>query len=100
MMWARVKGKAENSLKSLPFKAVYIFRPAYIHPVKGVKPTLKMYKYLGFLHPVLKALFPKFVTTTAEVGQAMINAVTKGYEKQTLENVDIIQLSRQRIKEK
>ena len=27
-MWARVKGRTENALQRLPFKAVYLFRPA------------------------------------------------------------------------
>lgn len=28
LMWARVKGKTENDLLKLPFKATYMFRPA------------------------------------------------------------------------
>ena len=94
MMWARVKGKAENSLKSFPFKNLFLMRPAYIQPVKGVKPTLTMYKILGPFYPLWRRLFPKYVTTTEEVGQAMINAVLYGAAKQTLENKDIIQLAK------
>src|SRR5437868_12919087 len=30
IMWARVKGEAEDALQKLPFKAVYAFRPAAI----------------------------------------------------------------------
>jgi hypothetical protein len=41
----------------------------------------------------LKRLFPKYVTNTGEVGQAMINAVLHGAEKQTLGNKDMIQLA-------
>ena len=69
-------------------------RPAYIQPVKGVKPTLTMYKILGPFYPLWRRLFPKYVTTTEEVGQAMINAVFYGAAKQTLENKDIIQLAK------
>src|SRR5882724_11679067 len=36
-MWARVKGKTENDLLKLPFKAAYIFRPAGIQPLHGIK---------------------------------------------------------------
>jgi len=93
MMWARVKGKAENSLKEFSFKKLYLMRPAYIQPVKGVRSRLSMYKILGPLFPLWKFLFPKNVTTSEEVGLAMINAVLFGYEKQTLENRDMIRLA-------
>lgn len=94
MMWARVKGKAENSLKGFPFKKLYLMRPAYIQPVKGVRSRLTMYKILGPLFPLWKFLFPNNVTTSEEVGLAMINAVLYGYEKQTLECRDMIQLAK------
>ena len=94
MMWARVKGKAENRLKSFPFKHVYLMRPAYIQPIKGVKSSYFMYKVLGPIYPLLKRLFPKYVTNTEEVGQAMINAVLHGADRQTLENKEIIQLAK------
>lgn len=35
-MWARVKGKTENALLKLPFKATYMFRPAFIKPMHGI----------------------------------------------------------------
>jgi uncharacterized protein YbjT (DUF2867 family) len=92
MMWARVKGRTENALKEFPFKSLYLMRPAYIQPMKGVKSSLKMYNIMGPLYPVWRFLFPKGVTNTVEVGQAMINAVLHGYDKQTLENSDIIKL--------
>ncbi len=94
MMWARVKGKAENSLKSFPFKDLYLMRPAYIQPVKGVKPSYFMYKVLRPIYPLLKLFFPKYVTNTGELGQAMINAVLYGSARKTLENKDIIQLAK------
>ena len=37
LMWARVKGKTENDLLKLPFKAAYMFRPAGIQPLHGVR---------------------------------------------------------------
>jgi uncharacterized protein YbjT (DUF2867 family) len=97
MMWARVKGKAENSLEKFPFKNLYLMRPAYIQPVKGVQARLAMYKILGPLFPLWKFLFPNLVTTTEEVGLAMINAVLYGYDKKTLENRDMIRLANKHI---
>ncbi len=92
-MWARVKGKTENKLLQMPFKKAYMFRPGYIHPTKGLKNTLKMYSALSWLYPVLRAAFPKYVSTLKEIALAMINTMDRGYEKSVLEVKDIIELS-------
>jgi uncharacterized protein YbjT (DUF2867 family) len=94
MMWARVKGKSENALREFPFKQLYLMRPAFIQPMKGVQSRMKLYKVMGPLYPLLRRLFPNAVTNTVEVGLAMINAVLLGYDKQILENSDIIKLAR------
>ncbi|MCX6174769.1 MAG: NAD-dependent epimerase/dehydratase family protein [Ignavibacteriales bacterium] len=88
-MWARVKGKTENDLLKLPFKATYMFRPGYIQPTKGLRNTYKIYKVLALYYPFWKILFPKFVITLEELGKAMINVVLKGSEKKILGCVDI-----------
>ena len=88
-MWARVKGKTENGLQKLPFKAAYMFRPGYIQPMPGMKNTLGAYKVLGFLYPVFKALIPKYVVKLEEIGLAMVNVTKEGYSKPVLECVDI-----------
>ncbi len=88
-MWARVKGKTENDLMKLPFKKAYMFRPGYMHPTPGLKNTLKYYKYISWLYPIVKVLTPNFVSTLADLGRAMINVTLKGYEKQLLEVKDI-----------
>ncbi len=93
-MWARVKGKTENDLMKLPFKAVYVFRPGMLRPTKGMKNTLSYYKYITWIYPVLRATLPRFVSTLAELGQAMLKAVTQGYEKNILEVKDIIALAK------
>lgn len=95
MMWARVKGKTENDLMKLPFKKVYNFRPRVLQPTKGLKNTLGAYKYLGWLLPIIRLLAPKHISTLKELGMAMINSVTKGYEKQILEVKDILVLSKE-----
>lgn len=93
-MWARVKGKTENDLMKLPFKKAYMFRPGYMQPTKGLKNTLKPYKYISWLYPFLRAVFPKGTSTLKEVGIAMINTVTKGYDKSILEVKDIVALAK------
>ena len=92
-MWARVKGKTENDLLRMGFSAAFMFRPGYIHPLKGVRSRTALYRALiplvTPLYPVLKTLFPSRVTTTENVGLAMIHAVQRGYPKQVLDPHDI-----------
>ena len=95
IMWARVKGKTENDLMKLSFKKVYNFRPGVLQPTKGLKNTLGFYKWLGWLLPVIRMIAPRYICTLRELGIAMINSVTKGYEKQILEVKDILVLSKQ-----
>jgi hypothetical protein len=92
--WARVKGKTENDLMKLPFKRVYAVRPGFLQPTEGMKNTLSLYKVFGWLYPFVRAVLPNHVSTLRELGLAMINAVTKGYEKQILEVKDIVALSK------
>ncbi len=93
MMWARVKGKTENALLQMPFKAAYMFRPGYIQPLHGIRTKTSwygvFYTLMGPVYPVWKLLFPKYVTTTECVGRAMLNAAKHGAPKSVLENRDI-----------
>ncbi|MDP4254976.1 MAG: epimerase [Bacteroidota bacterium] len=88
--WARVKGKTENELFRLPFKAVFAFRPGYIHPTKGLKRTQKLYTYFSWMYPILRKVFPNSACTLREVGLAMIRVAAGGYDKKILEVKDII----------
>lgn len=93
-MWARVKGKTENDLMKLPFKKVYNFRPGFMLPTPGLKNILSFYKYINWLYPILRPVFPSYMSTLADIGVAMIHAVTRGYEKQVLEVKDIVALAK------
>lgn len=97
-MWARVKGRTENALLRLPFRGVYMFRPAVIRPGPGIRSKTKSYRVLyglfGPLLPLFKALFPGYVTTTEEVGRAMLEVAKHGAAKRVLESRDIIALGR------
>lgn len=89
LMWARVKGKTENDLVKMPFKKAYSFRPAFMKATPGQKNLLPMYKYLAWLYPLLKVVWPNGVSTLKQVGLAMINAAAEGYSKNVLEVKDI-----------
>jgi uncharacterized protein YbjT (DUF2867 family) len=53
-MWARVKGKTENALLRLPFRA-YIFRPGLIVPMHGIRSRTAWYR---FFYAPFKPLLP------------------------------------------
>ena len=93
MMWARVKGKTENDLLKMPFRAAYMFRPGYIQPLHGIRTKTKwygaLYAVMGPLYPMWKRLLPNYVTTTECLGRAMLNVARHGAPKRFLENQDI-----------
>jgi uncharacterized protein YbjT (DUF2867 family) len=91
VMWARVKGKAENALSRLPFKAVYNFRPSLMKPTPGQKHIKGAYRAGLVLYPLLKLIFPAL--TLSEVGRAMIYCVRIGASAKVLEAPDIKKLS-------
>lgn len=91
IMWARVKGRAENDLMKLPFKAEYNFRPGAMLPFEGQKNWKSAYTLIV---KIIRAISPKNVLTMHEVGKAMINAVTYGYPKSILEIADIKELAK------
>jgi uncharacterized protein YbjT (DUF2867 family) len=93
LAWARVKGKTENDLMKLFPKRAFAFRIGFLKPEKDLKNTLTPYKYLGWLYPIVRAVSGNMASTLPEVGKAMINCATVGYEKQVLEVADIIKLS-------
>jgi hypothetical protein len=88
-MWARVKGKTENDLMKLPFKASYMFRPGYIQPTAGLKNAYKIYKFVGPFYPIWNTFFPKYVCTLKQLGLSMINSSLNGSGPRILECEDI-----------
>jgi hypothetical protein len=91
--WARVKGKTENELKKLPFSHVWLFRPGALKATKGSKNTLPSYKWFSWLFPVIETFFPNSVCSLAQLGQAMIQVVSSGYDRNIIEVSDIKKLS-------
>ena len=92
IMWARVKGKTENKLLSLPFRKAYMFQPNYIHPERGVKSKVKLYNLMYTIFSpfyFLLKLIPNATTSSTSLGNAMINLLDKDYSKDALQNKDI-----------
>ena len=97
IMWARVKGRTENALLRLPFKAAYMFRPGVIQPLHGTTSKTAAYRTLYSitepLLPLLRRLMPGLILTTEQIGRAMLTAARKGAPKRVLESRDISALA-------
>ena len=92
-MWARVKGATENALMAMPFAQVFCFRPGYIQPLHGIRSKVGWYNgfyaVLSWAYPTMRRLMPGMVTSTEEVGRAMIQVARHGYTSKVLETKDI-----------
>ncbi len=94
-MWARVKGEGENAILALPLprERKFVFRPAFVRPLHGIKSRTASYRVLYALFwplvPLLAALFPRQITTTERVGRAMLAVARHGHPKAILESADI-----------
>ena len=97
IMWARVKGKTENAIFRLPFKASYAFRPGAVQPMHGERSRTAAYRVLYTitkpLLPLLRRIFPGQILTTEQFGRAMLQVVRQGAPKRVLESSDINALS-------
>ncbi len=95
IMWARVKGRAENDLQRVGFREVIVFRPAFIRPMRGVVSRVTAYRVL---YAVFGALMPLFraagmACTSVELGQAMLAAAKGRAENTVHETRDILALA-------
>ena len=92
-MWARVKGATENALLQLPFKGAYMFRPGLIVPLQGITSKTRLYRAVyALIRPFwrpLRGAFPQAITTTEQVGRAMLHVARAGAPKKILESADI-----------
>ncbi len=96
-MWARVKGAAENAVFRMNFKAAYALRPAMILPENGIRSRTRLYQTLYTmcrpLYPVLRRVFPRYVTTTGKLGRAMLGLARQGAPRRVIESRDIAGLA-------
>lgn len=83
--WARVKGRTENALARLPFRAVHNFRPGMIRPRPDQRRVSLGMRFLTWPFPVWKRLFPRQTSTVVEIALAMIRALREGDPRRVLE---------------
>ncbi len=90
--FARYKGEAESALLAAGFQAVYIFRPAYIYPVKPRKEPNLGYRLLRAIYPVFRMSFPSQVIRADDLARLMVDVAvrrTKERRASVFENNDI-----------
>lgn len=96
-MWARVKGRTEQSLLAL-FPNAIMIRLGALRPMHGEGTTTLAGKVLltlfAPLWPILQWLWPKGVITSQELGRAMILAAARDGPKRVLESADLVALGR------
>ncbi|PGD79791.1 hypothetical protein COM47_26755 [Bacillus wiedmannii] len=90
-MWARVKGRADNELLRLPFKAAYMFRPGSIIPANGVKSKMKSYQLMYDVMKPFNPLLKRFgsVITSEQLGRALVRVGKYGYAHLIIESSDL-----------
>ncbi|HEY2001561.1 MAG TPA: epimerase [Acidobacteriaceae bacterium] len=92
-MWARVKGATENALLRMPFRSAFMFRPGLIQPLDGIRSKTRVYRIVLVLAapvlPLLRRAFPRSISTTREIGQAMLFVARNGLPRPLLEPQDI-----------
>jgi hypothetical protein len=93
VMWARVRGEAENAILRLPFKTAAVVRPAGIIPLHGITSRTVLYRVAYALTrplwPLLYRRFPQYVTTTERLGRGLLQIAKQGAPQSILEARDI-----------
>lgn len=89
LSWARLKGRTENELSKMPFSDFYRYRPGFIKPLPGASHVQAFYKYVNWMFPIGKSLFPDGFSTIEEIGLSMIRVTLKEEEQKTLAGKDI-----------
>jgi len=90
------EGRTGNERLRLPFKAAYLFRPGAIVPLHGVRSKTRwvrlIYPVIAPVIPLWRMIAPDTITTSEQVGRAMLRVAREGYPKPILETADINRL--------
>jgi uncharacterized protein YbjT (DUF2867 family) len=100
LAFARYKGQAEKALLAAGFPHVYLFRPAYIYPVKPRKEPNFNYRLIRAIYPVFRVLFPNQVIRVDDLARAMVDVVlrkTQQSQSVVFENRDIRSMAESRL---
>ena len=95
IMWARVKGKAENYVLAKGFGKAFMFRPGFIIPEKGIESRTKLYNTIYKIMRPFFGILKKMnsITTTTRIGKVMIKTIKMDQTIKYLENPAINELA-------
>ncbi len=86
-MWARVRGETENALLATSLDA-YVLRPGFIQSRHGARSRTLLYRVaypvFAVLFPLLRRVAPKYVTSTEQIGLAMLGIARHGARERVL----------------
>jgi uncharacterized protein YbjT (DUF2867 family) len=92
LMWSRVKARTEREIMAM-FPNGFAFRPGFIQPTYGVRAKTGWYDIaytvIAPLVPLVRRVAPRYVTSTDEVGRAMLRAARGGYRKRIVTTADM-----------
>jgi len=91
-MWARVKGRTENDLAALPFRAFYGVHAGYLHPIAGLLHTQPYYAYVGWMYPLLARLAPQATCRLDELARSLIRIAREGHTSNVITVADMRRL--------
>ena len=92
-MWARVRRRVEDAIRTMPFRHAGCVRPGFIQPGPGIRSTVKLYQSLIVvfrpLFPLLVRALPSWATTSERLGRTMLRVVQGRTDRFILESADI-----------
>ena len=88
-MWARVKGRTENDLAALPFRAFYGVHAGYLHPIPGLQHTQSYYRWIGWMYPLLARLAPHSACRLDELARTLIRIAREGHTSDIITVADM-----------
>jgi uncharacterized protein YbjT (DUF2867 family) len=92
LMWSRVKARTEREVMET-FRNGFAFRPGFIQPTHGVRSKTgwynTIYTVIAPVIPLFRRVAPRYVTTTDELGRAMLRAARGGYSKRIVTTADM-----------
>ncbi|MEU4163716.1 epimerase [Actinoplanes sp. NPDC026670] len=92
LMWSRVKARTEREIMAT-FRNGFAFRPGFIQPTHGVRSKTGWYNtaytVIAPLVPLIRRVAPRYITTTDELGRAMLRAARGGYAKRIVTTADM-----------
>ncbi len=87
--WSRVKGRVEIELHTMFGNRFYAYRPGFLKPFPESRHVLPFYKFVAWMFPLGRRVFPQGFSTLEELGKSMLYVTRHAYEPWILEGLQI-----------